>query len=220
MRKGDIGVNNTEVERAAFKRRYENEWPPARTQYTRYYCTPDQKLQLQPPKIRGFPRLTYRALGSEADPQLFQFTTDPFEEETEITGHPVAHICVSMEADANGPVPSDIDLFATLRHIGPHGKEVLYTGSAGDGVPLCKGWLRLSLRKVNQEHRWNRPWLPQRDYFSTDVQPVMPGQVYEVDIELWPTNVVVVKGGKIALEIASGDTAGSGIFMHNHPEDR
>jgi len=30
----------------------------------------------------------------------------------------------------------------------------------------------------------------------------------------------VEKGGKIVFEVSSGDTQGSGIFQHNHPEDR
>jgi hypothetical protein len=32
--------------------------------------------------------------------------------------------------------------------------------------------------------------------------------------------VVVEKGGKLIFEVASGDTQGSGIFLHNDPIDR
>jgi hypothetical protein len=76
------------------------------------------------------------------------------------------------------------------------------------------------MRKVNSEHAKHRPWLPYRDYFSNDVLPVMPGEVYPVDVEIWPTNVIVEKGGKLVLEVASGDTQGSGIFKHTGPDDR
>ena len=48
----------------------------------------------------------------------------------------------------------------------------------------------------------------------------MPGEVYPVDVEIWPTNVIVEKGGKLILEVASGDTQGSGIFKHTGPDDR
>ena len=44
--------------------------------------------------------------------------------------------------------------------------------------------------------------------------------VYTLDVELWPTNVVIEAGGKLVLEIASGDTQGAGFFEHNHPQDR
>ena len=52
------------------------------------------------------------------------------------------------------------------------------------------------------------------------MQEVKVDTVYEVDVEIWPTNVVVEKGGKLVLEVSSGDTQGTGIFGHNHPEDR
>ena len=197
----------------------EHEWPIARTQYTKYYLTSTQNLLTYAP-VESPSKLTYQALGSLENPQLLQFTTPPFEKETEITGHIVAHLNVSMSANPGNPTPQDIDLFITLRHISPQGKEVLYTGTAGDPVPLCKGWLRISMRSVNKDHIRNRSWLPHRDYYSTDVRPVIPGEVYPVDVEIWPSNVIVEKGGKIVLEVASGDTQGSGLFQHNSPEDR
>jgi hypothetical protein len=62
--------------------------------------------------------------------------------------------------------------------------------------------------------------MPHRDYYSTDVQSVAPGEIYEVDVEIWPTNVMVSPGGRLVLEIAGADTQGCGIFKHEHPEDR
>ena len=87
-------------------------------------------------------------------------------------------------------------------------------------MPLTKGWLRVSLRKVNKEHPKHEEWLPHRDYTSKDVLPVIQGEVYGVDVEIWPTNVVAEKGGRIVFEVSSGDTQGSGIFLHNDPKDR
>jgi len=217
LRKGDVGFDNAEAEKA-FPRRTENEWPIARTQWTNYYLTPKQELVTTQPTESA--KLKYRALGTLDKPSLIQFTTSAFEKETEVTGNIVAHLNVSATPDPSGTTPKDIDLFVTLRHISPAGTEVFYTGTAGDPIPLCKGWLRVSLRKVNKEHHKHREYLPWRDYLSTDVQPVIPGEVYGVDIEVWPTNVVVEKGGKLVFEVASGDTQGSGIFQHNDPVDR
>ncbi|KAK4097285.1 alpha/beta-hydrolase [Parathielavia hyrcaniae] len=224
IRKGNVGFNNAEAERA-YQRRDEAEWPLASTQYTRFHLTPDLTLQHEPPLPDDHKKakLTYRGLGTMTDPQLLQFTTPPFPAETEITGHIVAHLCVSVSPDPASPsptVPSDMDLFLTLRHLGPDGNEIFYTGTAGDPVPLTKGWLRLSLRKVNPGHPLHREWLPRREYFSEDVLPVVPCEVYAVDVEVWPTNVVVEKGGRVVLEVASGDTQGSGIFLHDDPVDR
>ncbi|KAH3972250.1 hypothetical protein HBH70_002410 [Parastagonospora nodorum] len=219
LRKGDVGFNDAEKEKV-YERRTENEWPIARTRYTKFFLTPSQSLTQIQPIINRPQKLSYEALGTLDNPKLLQFTTAPFEEETEITGHIVAHLNVSLSPHAAGATPSDIDLFLTLRYISPEGKEVYYTGTAGDPIPLAKGWLRVSFRKTNPNHPKHREYLPWRDYFSTDVQPVIPGDVYSVDVEVWPTNVVVEKGGKIVFEVSSGDTQGSGIFQHNHPEDR
>ncbi|KAK2796528.1 hypothetical protein FQN51_009308 [Onygenales sp. PD_10] len=218
LRKGDVGFNNAEAEKV-YSRRTENEWPIARTRYTNFFLTPDGRLAESRTLIPLPKKVSYKALGTLQHPELVNFTTPPFDKETEITGHIVAHLNVSVTPDPAGPTPSDIDLFLTLRHISPEGKEVYYTGTAGDPVPLTKGWLRVSLRKVNAQHPKQRQYLPWRDYISTDVQPVIPGEVYAVDVEVWPTNVVVEKGGKILLEVASGDTQGSGIFLHDDPSD-
>lgn len=219
LRKGDLGFNDPEKERA-FPRRSESSWPIARTKYTKYYLSPQYTLSTQAPVVDNATKLSYEAPSSLENPKLLTFSTPPMEAETEVTGHVVAHLNVSVTSFVGKSLPSEIDLFLTLRHISPAGKEVFYTGTAGDPVPLCKGWLRVSMRKVNEKHHKHRPYLPYRDYFSRDVLPVLVGEVYPVDIEMWPTNVVMDKGAKLVLEVASGDTQGSGIFTHMGANDR
>lgn len=218
LRKGDVGFNDAKAEKA-YERRTENEWPLARTQYTPYYLGSDKSLVKTMPEPSA-KIISYKTLGMLDAPQLVQFTSAPFEEETEITGHIVAHLSVSASQSEGGSEPSDIDLFLTLRHISPEGNEVFYTGTAGDNVPLTKGWLRVSLRKIEDEHPHHQEWLPHREYRSTDVQEVRPDTVYEVDVEVWPTNVVIEKGGKLIFEVSSGDSQGCGIFGHKSKEDR
>lgn len=220
LRKGDVGFNDAEAEKA-YPRRSENEWPIARTQYTKYYLAPDHALSTTPPSDNEPQTIQYKALGKLDAPELVQFITAPFDVDTEITGHVVAHLCISAsKLPKSNHIPSDIDVFLTLRHLSAEGKEIFYTGTAGDPVPLTKGWLRASFRTVKSDHPRHKEWLPHREYRSTDVQEVKEGTVYELDIEVWPTNVVVEKGGRIVLEVSSGDTQGSGIFGHNHPKDR
>ncbi len=229
LRKGDVGYNDAEKEKVYVKRE-EAAWPIPRTEYTNFYLNPDQNLTKDKPSGSQQPeKLGYKALGSLDNPQAIRFTSPPFESETEITGHLVAHLNVSVTPDNNildpdpDPDPDrdfDIDLFLTLRHLSPSGSEIFYTGTAGDPVPLCKGWLRVSNRRVHDENPKHKPWLPHREYLSTDVLPVRAGEVYGVDVEIWPTNVVVEKGGRIVLEVSSGDTQGSGIFQHGSAKDR
>ena len=212
LRKGNVGYNNPKAE-CQYPRRYENEWPIARTQYTRYYLSPSGGLSTSPTMLQS--QVSYEA--PNGDP--VQFSSKPFTEETEITGHVVAHLNISC-SPLHEASPTDIDLFVTLRHLDPSGKEVFYTGTTGDPVPLTKGWLRLSLRKTDPGHTYHRDYLPRRNYYSTDVEPVKPGESYPVDIEIWPTNVVIETGGHLVFEIAAHDTQGSGQFTHTHPEDR
>lgn len=221
LRKGNVGFNDAEKEKV-YERREETAWPIPRTQYTPYYLTPDLGLTAtdKPKPTDAKRKVSYRALGTMKDQKFVQFSTPPLEQDTEITGHVVAHLNVSVTPDPDGPTPSDIDLFVTLRYFGPDEKEVYYTGTAGDPVPLTKGWLRVSMRKVNTESPKHREYLPHRDYASSDVQKVVQGDIYGVDIEVWPTQVVAEKGGRIVFEVASGDTQGSGIFTHEDKNDR
>ncbi|KAE9577533.1 hypothetical protein CGMCC3_g6431 [Colletotrichum fructicola] len=217
LRKGNVGFNDAQREKA-YEKREESAWPIPRTEYTKFFLTSDLGLTAAGPSSES-KTVSYKALGSLENQQFVSFATAPFEQETEITGHVVAHLNVSVMPDNTGH-DTDIDLFVTLRHIDPTGQEVFYTGTAGDPVPLVKGWLRVSNRKVHVENPRHKSWLPHREYLSTDVQPVKTGEIYAVDVELWPTNVVVDKGGKIVFEVASGDTQGSGIFQHSSDVDR
>ncbi|KEF62416.1 uncharacterized protein A1O9_00388 [Exophiala aquamarina CBS 119918] len=216
LRKGNVGYNNPKAE-SVFKRRFENEWPLARTEYTKFYLTPDKQMTLETPSVH-YDRVSYLALGNISNPQFVQFTSHPLPAETEVTGYIVAHLNVSVTPLTGGTIPTDIDLFLTLRHFSADGTEVYYTGITGEPVPLCKGWQRVSLRKVNMEHPLHREWLPYRDYFSTDVLPVLVGEIYPVDVEVWATNVIAEKGDRFVLEVASGDTQGSGLFGHDTTE--
>jgi predicted acyl esterase len=46
------------------------------------------------------------------------------------------------------------------------------------------------------------------------------GQIYTVDIELWPTNVVISPGHRIVVEIAAHYTQDCGMLPHNDPHDQ
>ena len=221
LRKGNVGFNDPVAE-CLYPKRVESAWPLTGTQYTKYFLTVEKGLTTVAPNDENEGELTYEALGSIDNFQGVRFETGPFEKETEITGHVNAHLNISMEPDADQDANSekDIDLFLTLRYIEPSGMEVLYTGTAGDGVPLTKGWLRCSMRKVNAKHPRHRTYLPHREYYSTDVEQIRPREVYGVDVEIWPTNVIVERGAKIVLEVASGDTQGCGIFQHDSELDR
>lgn len=132
VRKGNPGFNSNEAE-ATFAFRQENEWPLARTQYEAFYLQPDLTMATSPASESK--TFDLHALG-KSDP--FNFVVK-FDKETEIAGHPTADLFFSAPKRDDGSAPRDIDVFVTLRHLDKDGKEIYYTGTAGDPVPLCKG---------------------------------------------------------------------------------
>lgn len=219
LRKGNVGYNDPVAERQ-FLRRKENNWPIARTQYTSLFLTGRGELSC-PQQVDDKPcKIGYKAFGNTHSETFISFTTPPLESDVELTGHIVVHLNVSVMPDHGGPTPNDIDLFLSIRHLSGTGSEILYTGTTGEGAPVSKGFLRVSLRKTNSQHRRHRDWLPYREYLSTDVLPVIPNEVYEVDVEIMPTNVIVQKGERLVLDIGSEDLAGAGLALHNDEIDR
>lgn len=184
----------------------------------RYFLNPNLSWTPQEHVASIHYRLSYPALIKAQDDVFHRFITAPFEKETEITGHIVAHVNISMTRAPGGSVPEDIDIFLTLRQWDTEGNERVFTGTIGDSAALTRGCQRASLRKVNKDHPHHREYRPHRDYFSTDVLPVIPGEVYPVDIEIWPTNVVLLPGERLSVEISGGDTGGVGPFTHEGGE--
>lgn len=218
-RVGDVGFNNANAE-AAYTTRYVDNWPVPDTEYIKYHLSPNQELTELASETEET-SLSYKALGNLQNQHLLQFVSQPFEEVVEFTGHIVAHLNVSITADEDMTTePKDMDLFLTVRHLSASNKEILYTGTTGDPVPVTRGWLRVSLRKVNEESPRHKFWHPHREYKSTDYEPLIPGQVYAVDIEIWPSNVVMSPGDRLVFEVSSGDTQGAGLFEHNSEGDR
>lgn len=220
LRKGDVGYNAAEAEKA-YEVRYEQEWPIARTEYTKYYLTSDRELTDVYTQDIKRSTLSYKAPGDLKHPEYVQFSTGPFSKEMEFTGHVVLRVNVSVSASRElGTAPSEMDLFVTIRHLDATGKEIYYTGTVGDPVPVTKGWLRVSLRRTAEDNMRHKSWQPHREYRSTDVLPVLPEEIYPVDVEVWPTNVVVSPGHRLVLEVSSGDTQGAGLFEHTSEIDR
>jgi predicted acyl esterase len=202
-----------------FTQRPENEWPLARTRWTRFYLNPsDRSLATAPPTGEG--NLEYEALGDGVT-----FLSPPLAEETEITGPLASKIFLSSST-------GDADLFLVFRVFAPGGEEVVFQGALDPHTPVAQGWLRASHRKVDPGlSREYRPYHP-----HDEVQPLTPGEIYGLDVEIWPTSIVVPQGYRIALTVRGKDyehpgkgsriksfvneLKGCGPFLHNDPQDR
>ena len=203
-----------------FVERHESEWPLARTQWTKLYLDPlDLTLSEKAQKADG--AVTYGGFSEGVT-----FLTPPLKEEMEITGPIAAKLWVSSQT-------ADADLFLVVRVIAPDLKEVTFQGALDPNTPIAQGWLRASHRKLDKKLT-----LPYRPYHAHDeIQLLKPGQVYELDIEVWPTCIVVPKNYRIGLSVRGKDYewpggaakgletlgkafTGCGPFVHNDPRDR
>jgi predicted acyl esterase len=202
-----------------FVKRTENEWPIARTQWTRFYLDFKNKALTQtPPAESG--EITFDAMGDG-----LTFFTPPLEKATEITGPLAAKLFVSSST-------TDADLFLILRVFDPDGKEVTFQGAQDPRTPIAQGWLRASRRRLDPELS-----LPYRPYHThTSDEPLTPHEKVELDIEILPTCIVVPVGYRIALTVRGKDYAhdgppiavpgmkysltGVGPFLHINPENR
>lgn len=195
-----------------FEERAEHEWPLARTRWTRLYLNADGGA-LSPEPISQPGAASYKAPGPGVE-----FLGEPLQAETEFTG-PLAAVLWIRSSTA------DMDLFVTLRAYDQGGQEVLFRGATDPAVPIAQGWLRASHRQTDPQK--SHPWQPFHTHLA--IEPLTPGEDYRVEVEIWPTSLVLPAGYRLALRIdardferegASGPRKGSGPFLHTDAQDR
>jgi predicted acyl esterase len=200
-----------------FEEREESAWPNARTQWTRFY------LNLENGSLGETPsdgRAVFDAAGDG-----ITFLTPALEGSTEVTGPSALRLHLASSTE-------DADIFAVLRVFTADMKEVIFQGAIDPHTPIGQGWLRASHRKTDPD--LSEPYRP----FHThdEEQRLSPGESVPMDVEIWPTSIVVPAGCRIALTIRGSDyehvasggymsnfkneLKGCGPFLHNDPEDR
>jgi len=212
--------------------REEYEWPLARTNWTKWYLdvqTTEQQTEAFQATIRSNPSLkesscTYKSTGfgtmgstSAASAQVMgggikpdmgiAFYSDAMTEDLEITGPLSATLWVSSSSE-------DMDIFITMRHYDETGNEIMDTGQQGAPVPVAKGWLRVSHRELDEQKS-----LPYRPYHQHQRRlRLTPGEIVQVQVEIWPTSMVFKKGHKMRLDIQPRDGIGSSGYPHYHAD--
>lgn len=203
-----------------FTRRDEHEWPLARTDWTTLYLDASARTLVGQQPSAGSD-ISYEAMG---DGVMFDLPTAS--EDMEITGPIAAKLFVSSSTQ-------DADLFLVVRVFDPDGDEVTFQGALDPNTPVAQGWLRASHRRLDTAKS-----LPYRPYHLHDRREMLtPGEIYELDIEIWPTCIVIPRGYRLALCVRGKDyeyqgeltefaktfyyaNRGVGPFTHNDPQDR
>ena len=183
------------------KWRYENEWPLARTHYTRYYLhsdglantrqgggtlstvpqgeEPRDSFVYDPhdpvPTRRGNTLIIPHGVADQGEVEdrqdVLVYTSDPLERDVEITGP----ISVRLFAASSAV---DTDFTAKLVDVRPNG----YAQNLQDGI-------------VRARYRTS----------ASESTQITPGQVYEYTIDLWATSHVVRAGHRIRVDISSSN---------------
>lgn len=200
--------------------RYEDAWPIPRTQWTKFYLGNDGET-LSTEKRATEKAIDYQALGDG-----LTFSTPAQTQDLEITGPMAAKLFVASST-------TDADLFLVVRVFDPNGDEITFQGALDPNTPISAGWLRASHRKLDPEKT-----LPYRPYHPhIEREPLTPGAVYELDIEIWPSCIVVPPGYRLAISVRGKDyeyqgelsefaktfhyaNKGVGPYTHNDPDDR
>lgn len=196
-----------------------SEWPLPDTRWTTLYLDPGNSTlgERLPSKATS---ATYRGFSKG-----ITMLTEPFACPTEIIGPLAAKIWASAST-------SDADLFLSVRVFDENGTEKLFKGIPDPRIPLSQGWLRASKRELDKDRS-----LPYRPFLThKNLQPLVPGEVYELDIEIWPACVVLPAGYRLGLTVQGQDfehdqqptewtktgvmMRGSGNALHDDPEYR
>jgi hypothetical protein len=190
----------------------DTQWPLAGTKWTRFYLDAS-KLSLDATAPGKPASASYAATGEGVT-----FSTAPLDRPIEFAGPVKAKLWLSSSTD-------DMDLFATLRAFDPGGKEITFFSAVEPRAPVSQGWLRISQRKLDAKRSTEfQPW-----HSHDETQKLEPGEIVEVDLEIWPASLALPAGYRLALTLQGKDferpgeagvQKGSGWFLHEDPRDR
>lgn len=111
-----------------------------------------------------------------------EFSSPRLVEDTEVIGPLALHLHAAT-------TDSEVLWLVSLREVDPEGKEKI----------LTRGWLRGTHREIDPGR--STPWAPFHPHIRR--QPLTPGKIYEFNISLAPTGVLLKAGSRIKLKIGS-----------------
>ncbi|GAA0983038.1 hypothetical protein GCM10009576_044670 [Streptomyces rhizosphaericus] len=222
---------------------HENEWPIARTEYRRWYLDASRAQTAQPAGERQFLRLETteptasaqtaypaeialvppaRGAALRVDPASAQsdphatgcsFLSPPLTADAILAGYGKVGLTVSSTSH-------DMDIYVSVRVIDESGHEVDFTGFATSGfgdrpIPLMKGWLKASHRKIDEERSTN--YTVKHTHRKADYAELVPDEEVEVEIELVPSTGLLRKGQRIRVDVQPYDGVAHGMHHAYDP---
>lgn len=167
------------------KFRGEQEWPLARSDWTRLHLRRWGGLSTEPEEAEGGPDCFVQQPPDETnDIASASYETAPLAEDTEISGPMALYLWASIDSD-------DANWIVALSDV------------AGDGsaTEISRGFLKASHRELDEDR--SEPWLPFHPHRSAEAVPI--DEIIEYAIELSPTSNVFKAGHRIRLDVTGAD---------------
>jgi uncharacterized protein len=114
----------------------------------------------------------------------------------------------------------------------PDGADVTFVSGQDPRGCVGFGWLRVSQRQTDPVR--SQPWRPWHTH--DEHQPLTPGEPVVIDVEIWPTSVIIPAGYRLGVSVQGRDfelpgpgpwptvfgvaMRGNGIFVHSEEGDR
>jgi hypothetical protein len=204
----------------SYEWRDEQEWPPKRARIVPFYFRRKKSRSLTslndgglsteaPSRSEGSTAYDYPDLqwvsgvvamgptGPDPIKRVLTFTTDPLEDDLEVTGNVVLELHAASSQ-------TDTDFFVKLADQFPQSPEDRKKGIQPRSFNVSKGWLKASHHFTKNPAR-SRPDRPFYDH--DDPRPLEPGKVYKFEIEVLPCAYQFKKGHRIRVELVNGDSS-------------
>jgi putative CocE/NonD family hydrolase len=185
-------------------------WPPEGFTPQRWYFADDNSLSLTAPKTEGIDEyavdftastgtsnrwyaqmdraVNYGPNRAQEDEKLLTYTSPPMTGDIEITGSPIATFYVDSSTE-------DGAFHVYLEDVAPDGK-VTY---------ISEGILRAIHHPVSKEEPPYAQLGPYHSFNREDAQPLVPGEVTEISLNLYATSVLIEKGHSLRVALAGAD---------------
>jgi uncharacterized protein len=180
------------------KWKFENEWPLARTEWTKFYLQPEGKLGTEAVVGAHEPdELTQPAPYKDPTVYCLKYATPPMAEDMEVTGPVACYLDASIDID-------DTNWMVDLIDVAPDGSRQL----------LSQGYLKAKFRALDEEK--SRPFMPVHP--RQEPVPIIPGEVNTYAVQMMPTANVFKKGHSVEIIVRNQDDVLSrlgtwGVYM-------
>ena len=166
------------------KWRFENEWPLARTEWTKFYLQPRSGLSTKAPLSGTTDTFTQPAPYLDPTVYCLRYNTGPLDKDMEVTGPLALYLEAAIDID-------DTNWMADLVDVDPAGNRQL----------VSAGYLKAAHRALDT--RRSLPYQPIHP--RQDPVPVPPGEILDYAIAMMPTSNVFQKGHSMELIIRNQD---------------